>query len=316
MGLSTKATVPLIISAFMMVFLGACAPIAEKPAPPGQSGPAFPLDVTDQMGRQVSIEKIPQRIISLTPSNTEILFALGLADRVVAVSDYSDYPPEAKEKPSIGGHTPSLEEIIALSPDLILATDIHKEEVIPRLEELGLTVLALVPKTVDGVLDAITLVGEVTRQKEEASMLVAEMQNRIRAVTDKTDGLPEGQRPKVFFAVWHDPLMAPGSGTFQDDLIDKAGGTNIARNLTGWVTISLEAVIAANPEVMIAGVGEVNAEDVILQFIRTEPRLRNTDARRNNRVYGVDTDLVSRPGPRIVDGLEQLARMIHPELFE
>ena len=109
--------------------------------------------------------------------------------------------------------------------------------------------------------------------------------------------------------------MAPGFGTFQDDLIRQAGGINIARDLTGWVTISLETVIEANPEVMIASISHGTSEALTFQFIKTESRLRDTDARRNNRVYGIDGDLVSRPGPRIVDGLEQLARFIHPELF-
>ncbi len=297
-----------ILIVLLSLFL-ACAPTPRETA-------SSPIEITDQLGRTVKLDGIPQRIISLAPSNTEILFALGLADRVVAVTDFDDYPPEAKEKPSIGGFsTPSIEEVVALSPDLILATSIHEKRIIPQLEAKGMTVFALNPQTLDEVLEAIILVGKITGQEEAASGLVAEMQDRIKAVTDRTVALPEAQRLKVFYLVWHDPLMTAGSGTLHDEIIRQAGGTNIARDLTGWAAISLEAVIQANPEVMIAGVSHGTGENLNFQFITTERRLRNTDARRNNRVHGMDGNLTSRPGPRIVDGLEKFAEFIHPELF-
>lgn len=269
------------------------------------------------MGRVVKLEKVPERIISLAPSNTEILFALGLDDRVVGVSDYCNYPPEVQEKPSIGGFsTPNIEEVVALSPDLILATSIHEKRIIPQLEEKGLTVFALNPKTLDEVLESITLVGEISGKDEEASQLVAEMQNRIKAVTEKTDNLPETQRPRVFYITWHDPLKTAGSETRHDELIRMAGGTNIALDLAGYAAITLEVVIQANPEVILAGVGMGSGEDLPFQYVKTEPRLRNVDARINNRVYSIDVDLAGRPGPRIVDALEQFAESIHPELFK
>ena len=304
--------IALLTSLILSGTLAACtrAPAIEETA-------SFPIELTDQLGRVVKLDGIPQRIISIAPSNTEILFALGLADKIVAVTDYDDYPPEAEMKPSIGGFsTPNIEEIVALSPDIIIAASIHEDKIIPQLEAKGLTVLALDPNNLDEVLAAVTLIGKATGQEKEASGLVAEMQSRIKAVTDKTDSLSQEQKPRVFYIVWHDPLMAPGSGTFQDDLIRKAGGINIAQELTSWTTISLEAVIEANPEVMIAGVSHGSLTDLNFQFIKTEPRLRDTDARRNDRVYDVDGDLASRPGPRIIDGLEKFARFIHPELFE
>jgi iron complex transport system substrate-binding protein len=269
------------------------------------------------LGRAVKLDKIPQRIISLAPSNTEILFALGLAERVVAVTDYCNYPPEAKDKPSIGGFsTPNIEKVVALSPDLVLATSIHQKQVIPNLEQRGITVFALAPKTLDEVLEAITLAGKITGEEKEASKLVARMQTRIKAVTDKTSSLPEVQNPKVLYITWHDPLKTAGAETLHDELIRKAGGTNVARNLTGYAGITLEAVIDANPEVMIAGVGMGTGADAPLQFALTEPRLRNTDARLHNRIYAIDVDLAGRAGPRIVDALEQFAHYIHPELFK
>jgi len=301
------------IGIFLLSLIVACAPPAEEIEGVAPS----PIEVTDQLGRVVKLERMPKRIISLAPSNTEILFALGLADKLVAVTDYCNYPPEAKEKPSIGGFsTPNIEEVVAHSPDLILATSIHETRIIPQLEGKGLTIFTLDPKTLDEALESITLIGEVTGKGEEASRLVAGMRNRIKAVTDKTDNLPEAQRLRVFYITWHDPLMTPGSGTRHNELIRMAGGTNIARDLTGYATISLEAVIEANPQVIIAGVGMGSGKDLPFQYVKTEPRLRNVDARINNRVYSIDVDLAGRPGPRITDALEKFAEFIHPELFK
>jgi len=275
------------------------------------------MEFTDQLGRVVKLKKVTERIVSLAPSNTEILFALGLGDKVVGVSDYCNYPPEAQKKPKIGGFsTPNIEEVVALSPDLILATSIHEKRIIPQLEEKGLTIVALDSRTIDEVLESITLVGEVAGKREEASGLVAEMRNRIRAVTNKSDNLSETERPRVFYAVWHDPLKTAGSDTRHHELIQMAGGINIIRDITGYAAITLEAIIEANPQVIIAGVGMGIGEDLPLQFVKTEERLRNVDARISNRIYGVDVDLVGRPGPRIIVALEKFAEFIHPELFK
>jgi iron complex transport system substrate-binding protein len=283
---------------------------------PPESALPSPNEVVDQLGRTVTLDKTPQRIVSLAPSNSEILFALGLADRVVAVTDYCNYPPEAEAKPTIGGFsTPNMEAVVAFSPDLVLATSIHEAKIIPQLEDRGLDVLALNPETIDGVLEAITLTGMVAGVEERAAELVGGMRQRIGSVTDKTDGLPPEQRPVTCYVVWHDPLMTAGSGTLQDELIEKAGGLNIARELIDYADISLEAVIAANPEVIIAGAGHGSSADQTFQFAKIEPRLRDTEARRHDRIYAVDADLASRPGPRIVEGLEEFARFIHPELF-
>jgi iron complex transport system substrate-binding protein len=275
-----------------------------------------PGNFTDDLGREISIEGIPQRIISLAPSNTEVLFALGLEDRVVGVTEFCDYPEAALDKPKVGGFsTVDVERVVALEPDLILATSVHETKVIPILEKVGLTVVALAPETLDEVLANIILVGKITGRSQEATQLVTGLEERVKVITDKTESLPEGQRPRVFYLTWHDPLMTPGSGTRHDDVILKAGGTNVARDLTGYAGISLEVVVDANPEVIIAGVGMGSGENLPFQFVQTEPRLMDTDARRNNRVYEIDVDLVGRPGPRIVDALEKFAEFIHPELF-
>jgi iron complex transport system substrate-binding protein len=284
---------------------------------PTESLPSSPAEITDQLGRTVKVEATPQRIISLAPSHTETLYALGLADRLIAVTDYCNYPAEAEDKPSIGGFsTPNIEEVVALSPDLVLATVIHEVEVIPQLEGYGLTVVATDPKTIDEVIEAITLIGQVTGAEKEATSLLDDMQSRVKAVTDKTGELSEAQKPKVLYIVWHDPLKAAGSGTLHDELMRTAGGINVAGDVDGYAAISLEAVITADPDVMIAGVGMGTGEDLPYQFITTEPRLKDTPARKNKRVHSINVDLVGRPGPRIVDALEQFAEFIHPELFK
>lgn len=274
-------------------------------------------EFTDQAGRVVHFDKVPQKIVSLAPSNTEILFALGLGVRVVGVTDYCDYPPEAKEKTHVGGYwTPNVETIVSLAPDLVVAQSLHESEVIPQLEKYGMTTIVLEPKTLDEVLDAITLVGKITEKTKEASTLVKDLQSRIDKVTNKTKNLAESERPSVFFITWHDPLITVGSNNLIDDLIIKAGGRNIFHNLEGSPTVSLEEVLQANPGVIIAGIGMGTGEDLPLQFARDESRLSGTSALINDRVYSVSIDLSGRPGPRIVDALEQFARMIHPELFK
>lgn len=286
-------------------------------SPPASEAPS-PIEITDQLGRVVKLDKIPERIISLAPSNTEILFALGLADKVVAVTDYCNYPPEAQEKPSIGGYsTPDLEKIIALSPDLLLADSIqHAKETIPELERRGLAVIALGPKTLDEVMEAINIVGKAAGREKEASNLVNDLAARMKVVTDKTADLSPAGKPKVLFVTWHDPLWTAGSGTLINELIDKAGGVNLAREISGHQVISLEVVVAEDPDVIIAITGHGDARDLPFQWAQTEPRLKETSARKSGRVYQIDADIATRSGPRIVLALEQFAEFIHPELFK
>ena len=306
----------LVIITWLIV---ACTLNASKePTAPHVEGAAFPLEIVDQAGRIVRVEKLPEKIISLAPSNTEILYALGLEDRLAGVTEFCDYPEAAQQKPQIGGYsTVDIEKVVEMQPDLILAANIHQDEVIPRLEQLGLTVLALDPVTVDEVIEAINLIGKVTGKEEAASHLTGEMEDRIAAVTDRTAALPEEGKLRVLYILWHDPLMTVGSATRINELIERAGGVSISRDLTEeYPKISLEAVIMANPQVIIAGSGHGSGQDVPVQFALNEPRLAEVEARLNNRIYEIDSDLTSRPGPRMVEGLEKLAQFIHPELFE
>jgi iron complex transport system substrate-binding protein len=262
----------------------------------------------------VKLAKAPQKIISLDPANTEILFALGLGDRVVAVTDDCDFPEEAKEKPTIGSFgTPDVQKMASLSPDLVLASSVN-EQTIPDIEKKGMTVLALAPKSLNEVMAAITLVGEVTQQQAAASQLTTGLQDRIKAVTDKYN-VPESQRLRVFYIIWHDPLWTAGSGTLENELIQKAGGVNIAQKITGYGGISLDTIVAANPQVIIASLDFRLwlSMDLPLEYVNTEPNLAQTDARLSGRVYPMWSEVLDRPGPRLVDGLEELAMIMHME---
>jgi iron complex transport system substrate-binding protein len=277
---------------------------------------SLPGNIVDGLGRQVTINTVPQRIVSLAPSNTEILFALGLGDKVVGDTEYCNYPEVAKTKPKVGGFsTVDIEKVVSLRPDLVLATHIHNKTVIPALENLGITVVALAPHALNEVLSSISLAGKITGQDKEAAELVNDMNTRIEEITDKTQKLPPDERPRVFYVTWHDPLWTAGPGTISHDVINLAGGQNIAADITGDKTIDLETVVNRNPEVIIVSVGMGTGEDLPWQYIKSEPRLKNTQALLSGRVYKIDGDLIDRPGPRIVEALEQMAQFIHPELF-
>jgi len=289
---------------WFLVFLS-LALVLTACSPGGQTSVDY---VFDDLGRLVAINGTPQRIVSLAPSNTEILFALGLGEKMVGVTDWCDYPPEALEKEKVGGYdTPDIEKIVALNPDLILVAYGTSMDVINTLVGLGLTVFGIKTTDLDDLLNDIKTIGEITDKELEAYALTSEMENRIQAVTNQTEELEE--RPSVFYIVWHDPLWTAGSETFIHELIEKAGGVNICQNLTGYTTISIEEVVACNPEVIITS-------EWSFEWAQNETLLEGTDARQYDRVYQGDDDLVQRPGPRLVEGLEWFAYFIHPEIFE
>ncbi|MFC1865258.1 ABC transporter substrate-binding protein [Chloroflexota bacterium] len=269
------------------------------------------LKIIDGLGREVNITGIPSKIVSIAPSNTEILFALGLGEKVYGVTDNCDYPQQANEKEKVGGFTEiDIEKIITMNPDLILAEDMHKYEVIPALERHGFTVVTLVPHNLQEVMDSIELIGSITGTQDEAVQVVADMQKRIEAITDITDGLTEVEKTKVLYILWHEPIMSVGSDTRIHELIEKAGGINIAAVAgEGYPTLQLEEIININPGVIIVD------SDASLQFILNESRLSEVDAITNNRVYSIDPDITNRPTPRIVEALEIMAELLQPALF-
>ena len=279
--------------------LTACSPTEQTP-----------VDyVFDDLGRLVAINGTPQRIISLAPSNTEILFALGLGDRVVGVTDYCNYPPEAQQKEKVMGYsTPNIERIVALNPDLILVAYGTPMDVINAMVGLGLTVFGIKTTDLADLLNDIRRVGEITDKEVEAQALTSEMAVGIQAVTDVTSELEN--RPKVFYLISQD-LWTAGSGTFIHELIEKAGGVNICQNITGYSEISIEYVLACDPEIIIT-----SSWPGVYEWAMNSTELEVTAARQSGSVYTCDDDLAQRPGPRLVKGLEWFAHFIQPEIFE
>jgi iron complex transport system substrate-binding protein len=275
-----------------------------------------PGDFTDDMGREVTINEVPQRIISFGPNITEILFALGLEEKVVGVSDFSDYPEAAQEIAKIGNaFSPSLEKIVELEPDLVLT--VEHEQLNAELEALGLTFMILEPRDIDGILDDIELVGKVTGTEKAADDLVTEMRDSISRITAVVEDAPE---VSVFFIIDGADLTSPwtvGPGSFIHALITMAGGENGAMAAAGdWVQFSIEQVVSADPDIIIIQTMTGGVPTVSKEVLEENAAWREMTAVKENRIYFINGDLVSRPGPRITQGLEGLAEIIHPELFE
>jgi iron complex transport system substrate-binding protein len=275
------------------------------------------VTVTDDYGYEVDITETPQRIISLAPSNTEILYALGLGDRVVGVTDYCNYPPEVAEKETVGGYsTVDVEKVVALHPDLVVAADGNTEEVIDHLKGLGLTIISLNPPDIEGILHDIEIAGQATGTNAEAEAIVADMRARMDAVQKSHAAI--SYTPSVAHVVWHDPIYVSGAKTFQNEQITLAGGMNAFGEIEEWGTVTLEEFITANPDIIIVnsgtGMGD-EGEHAIYNFFMQEERLKNLDAVKGGRVYVIDSDLIDRGGPRIIDSLELVAQYIHPELY-
>jgi iron complex transport system substrate-binding protein len=293
----------------------------EKPPQQAKTEPeeitSFPLTVTDDLGRKVTINKLPQRIISLAPSVTEILFALGLDNRIVGVTDYCDYPEAAKAKPRVASYTtPNMEKLISLQPDLVLAESIHEKTVLPALEKLGLSVFVTSETSIDTVLRGITVIGQMNGKTTTAKQLVNSLSGKIKAISAKTDALPKDKRFRVLYVVWHQPIWTMGSDTYVDDLIRTAGGANIFYgDFDKSRVVSLESIVTKNPQVIIV-TGMATSGDLVYNSIKSEERLKPVDAVMNNRIYKIsDSNLIERPGPRIIDGLAEMAKLIHPEIF-
>ena len=291
--------------------------VKEPPAPapisePQEPVPVFPITVTDSLGRKITINRLPQRIVSLAPSNTEILFALGLDDRIAGVTDYCDYPEKAKLKQRVAGYmTPDLEKLVTIAPDLVFAESIHEKTVLPALEKVGLNVIVLSSHTVDEIINNITLVGQVTGRSMAAQRLTQQLSGRINAITSKTARLLAAERPRVMYVIWYDPVWTMGGKTYIDDLITKAGGANIfSTDFEESRIVSPESIVNKNPQVVIV-TGMATSADSIAGNLKQQSWMQSTDAIKNNRIYKLsDANLIERPGPRIVDGLEEVAALL------
>jgi iron complex transport system substrate-binding protein len=293
-------------------------PTSTQPSDPEPTATLEPIIMRDGAGTQVRLLSPAQRVVSLAPSNTEIMFAVGAGAQLVARDSFSDYPPEAQALESIGDVYGglNLELILSLQPDLVLAAAITPPEQVAALREAGLTVFVVGnPTSMEDLYTKLGEVAQLTGRSTEAAELVVSLQKRVSAVLEVLAGLEN--RPHVFYELDGTEPNAPwtaGPGSFIDLLIQMSGGENIAASLDGeWVQISLEALIEADPDLIILGDaywGGVTPEDVA-----SRSGWDALSAVVEGKVLPFDDNLVSRPGPRLVDGLEQLARIFHPALF-
>jgi len=261
--------------------------------------------VSDDLGRKVRVTESPRRLISLAPSVTEILFALGLGDRVVGVTTYCDYPVEAQAIEKVGDtQKPNLEKIVSLKPDLVvISTASQLEEFVGNLERLGVPVYVNNPTDLGSLLDSIQRIADVAGVSESGHALVTDLHSRINEVHSRVAGLT---RPRVLLVLGSEPLITAGGGTFISDLITEAGGESIsADQKTDYPLFSLETALARRPEVIFLQAGGE----------RLPNQLSDSPAVRAGRVYQLEDAILLRPGPRIVNGLEQVARKLHPEAF-
>lgn len=284
-----------------------------------------PISVVDDVGRNVTItEYPPKRIVSMAASCTEILFALELGDKVVGVDQYSDYPQEVKDRVDAGNLTIvgsfaeiSIEMVMSLQPDLVMATGGVQRVVVESLEGLGQPVVVLYPygKGFDGMLGDITLVGKITGQNEEAEALVADMEKRVQEIADKTQ---DAAKPRVYVEYFFNGgYWSYGGGSYVNDLISLAGGTNVFSGFElGYLETSTEEILKANPEVIVISQGDMAmACGLTPETIKERLAWSEISAIQNNRIYEIDEDILSRPGPRMANALETLANLLHPELF-
>ena len=314
-------SITTLILATLALVASACAPAgANSPATSATSQPTaasttsqpatsgFPLTIIDDAGRSLTFTRPPQRIVSISASNTEILYALGLEDRIVGVDQYSDYPEAARSKPQVGSFVqPDLEKIIALEPDLILVTNIHLPTVLPELERRKLTAMVTNPKDIKGVPGSIEMVGRITAKQQEAQTLATSLRSRIDAVESRV----KGATPVRTFYELSPQLHTAGPGTFVDDMIKLAGGASIAASATEqWPQLNQESLFLADPEVVLLADHEAG---ITPEQVMARPGWSTVAAVKANRVFTVDPNLTNRPAPRVVDGLEIVAKKLHPD---
>jgi iron complex transport system substrate-binding protein len=275
---------------------------------------SYPLVITDDLGRNVSISHVPKKIVSLVPSATEIVFAVGEGDKVVGVTRYDNKPPELVQRVRTGnitivggGYDPDIEKIVALGPDLImvgLPAEVPSE-VFNKLQGLGFTLMALDAKSIEGVLRDISIVGKVFGNTAQAQQLLSSMSDKMKSITSKT---ASSSKPNVFIENWPDPLFSVGQSTLQDDMVRTCGGSNIFSDLTGSAQVNAEAVISRNPAVIIT------FDNQTANDLSARAGWSNINAVRNQKVFQM-TGYEGAPNPMVVDSLEKMCGFIHPDLF-
>ncbi len=271
----------------------------------------FPMTVTDSYDRQIVLDKEPERVISIGPNITEIIFALGKSDKMVGRSEYCDYPEEAKSIESVGAiEDPSIEKITELRPDLVIVSTHFKKEVVKKLEELGIKVASFYgQESFEGVYSTIEKVGMVLNAEENGEKLISEMKTKVQNVLDK---VKDKARPSVYYVVSFGKMgdYTAGSDTFMGQMIEMAGGKNAADDVKGW-SYSLEKLMEKNPDIMIC-----SKYYDFKKGIEGTNGYKDLEAVKKGKLYEIDNNLLERQGVRLADGLTELAKIIHPEAFK
>jgi len=302
----------LVIMCFLFFMVGCGTADEQKQSKTDEQ--TVDIVVTDDFGNQVKLDHYPERIVSLTPSNTEILFALGLGEKVVGVTSYCDYPEEAKDKPKIGDLKGNVEAIVASEPDLVLAKGILNDDAVEKLRKLDIPVLCLDPESIEGVYRAIELIAKATGTNEKGEEIIGEMKEKIDSVEKKVAKIPQEERLRVFIEVGSDPLYTAGKETFVDELVVLAGGINIADDIKGYQMYSSEAVVKNNPDVILSA--DSYYVD-IKQEIKKRAGWEEIKAVQEGKVIDeLDTNLLNRPGPRSALAVELIAKALYPEIFQ
>ena len=299
---------------FAFFFVATFGVSAQTNSPRPSSQPAT-REVVDEMGRSVRIPTSPARIISLAPSITETLYALGLQDRLVGDTDFCDYPADAQKKPKVGGIiNPNLEEIAALHPDLVLVTkSINRLDTVRALDTLGISSYAATdPHTVSEIISSTQKLADVLGASGAGKSLSEELQGRLAALQTKLAAVPPR---RVLFIVWTEPLISAGKDTFIADALRKAGGVSIVEAPQDWPQMSLEEVVHLQPDYLVFAASHSEAAVRDFDVLAMRPGWRLLDAVRK-RHFAVISDAVNRPAPRIVSAIEELARQLHPEVFQ
>jgi iron complex transport system substrate-binding protein len=268
----------------------------------------------DDRGKLIVLKKTPNRIVSLAPAATEMLFAIGVGDKVVGVTTYCDYPPATKNIPKVGGFiNPSLESIVKLKPDLIVAMRGNPLSLLERLEKMGYPVFALNPKSISDVLIGMKKLGELTGSKE-ANRVVRDLKARLERIRKRVEGIPYERRPKVVIELWDNPLIVFGKGSIGDEVIERAGGKNIITGKIAYPQISLETLIEKQPDVII--LSHMTKVQNPLKEVKKRANWDKLKAVREGRVYAIDADIIDRPGPRLIQAVEILHRMLYPKFAD
>lgn len=283
------------------------ATVTEAQAPSGANETAYPITVKDGLGNEVTLEKAPERIVSLAPNVTEVLFALGLGDKVVGTSEFSDFPQEAATIETVGGANGfDFERIAELTPDLVITNGMIQGLAEP-MAGAKIAVAGYYPQSMDQVIEQISQVAELTNTQAIGAEIVQDMKDRRAAVATSVSGLPQ---PTVFYEVWGDPLMVAGKGSFISEIIELAGGEDVAADSEPYSNYDIEQLVTKNPQIYLINDGDPNLnKDALAQ----RPGYADLDAIKNDKVLTVSADLISRPGPRLIEGLEQVADLLHPD---